>query len=79
MVGVVRGFIRDVEKVVGQAGKGEKRFVYLNYADERQQVIEGYGAESLKRLREVNRRVDPEALFQEGVPGGYKLFGKSGK
>ncbi|MCJ1475409.1 hypothetical protein MMC13_004071 [Lambiella insularis] len=50
------------------------RFVYLNYALQSQDPIAGYGAESVRHLREMSRRYDPEGVFQRLVPGGFKLW-----
>ncbi|KAJ2967545.1 hypothetical protein NUW58_g10423 [Xylaria curta] len=49
-------------------------FKYLNYAMEWQDVIGGYGAESLAKLQKVSRRFDPQAVFQRNVPGGFKVL-----
>lgn len=49
-------------------------FKYLNYATEWQDVISGYGAENLAKLRKVSRRFDPHAVFQRNVPGGFKIL-----
>ncbi|KAF2730850.1 FAD-binding domain-containing protein [Polyplosphaeria fusca] len=49
------------------------RYIFPNYAMGEEDVLAGYGEESLKRLREVRKRVDPEGLWQRGVPGGFKL------
>jgi len=49
-------------------------FKYLNYAAPSQDVIGGYGEASAARLRAASRKYDPHGLFQNAVPGGYKLF-----
>ena len=55
-------------------------YKYLNYADGGQDVIKGYGKESVRRLRSVSRRVDPRGVFQRQVVGGYKLWrGREGE
>ncbi|KAL8900064.1 MAG: hypothetical protein Q9192_001276, partial [Flavoplaca navasiana] len=55
-------------------------YKYLNYADGGQDVIGGYGVESVRRLREVSRRVDPRGVFQRQVVGGFKLWrGREGE
>ncbi|KAL8675658.1 MAG: hypothetical protein Q9186_007685, partial [Xanthomendoza sp. 1 TL-2023] len=54
----------------------QRRWIYLNYANEDQDPIGSYGAENLKRLRDVSRKYDPTGLFQKNVPGGFKLLGK---
>ena len=49
-------------------------FVYLNYAMDWQNVIGSYGAENVAKLQNVSKTYDPNGLFQNNVPGGYKLF-----
>lgn len=46
----------------------------MNYASAGQPVIEGYGEENVRFLREVSRKYDPKGVFQRRVPGGFKLF-----
>ncbi|KAK8043461.1 hypothetical protein PG993_005891 [Apiospora rasikravindrae] len=48
-------------------------WVYLDYAAPWQDPIASYGDESLKRLREVQMRVDPHGMFTRQVPGGFKI------
>lgn len=49
-------------------------FIYLNYADISQNVLESWGNGSLAKLRAVSRKYDPKGVFQTQSPGGYKLF-----
>lgn len=49
-------------------------FLYLNYADQGQDVIAGYGEGNQMELRRVSRVYDPEGVFQKAVVGGFKLF-----
>lgn len=48
-------------------------FIYLDYADQHQDPLASYGAESVSRLRQVRQRVDPTGMFTFQVPGGYKI------
>lgn len=48
-------------------------FVYPNYADKDQDVIRSYGEASVSKLQAVRDRVDPEGVFTNQVPGGYKI------
>lgn len=48
-------------------------YLYLNYAAPWQKPINGYGAQSVADLRAVSDRYDPRKLFQNQVPGGFKL------
>lgn len=49
-------------------------FIYLNYAAPWQDPIMSYGARNKAALQAASKKYDPEGLFQEGVPGGFKLF-----
>ena len=68
-----KAFTRAVEEGAKKRGLWD-RWVYLNYAAGGQDVMGGYGSESLERLRKMSREVDPGGLFQRGVPGGFKLW-----
>ncbi|KAH8654974.1 hypothetical protein BGZ60DRAFT_519104 [Tricladium varicosporioides] len=49
-------------------------WVYLNYADKEQDVINSYGVQNVAKLRAVARKFDPTGFFQKIQPGGYKLW-----
>lgn len=48
-------------------------YKYLNYAQERQDPISGYGGENVAMLRRVSAKYDPHGLFQKACVGGFKL------
>jgi hypothetical protein len=50
-------------------------YVYANYAAGFQDVIAGYGQGSKAFLKGVSAKYDPAQVFQQRVPGGYKLDG----
>jgi hypothetical protein len=52
---------------------GLNRYVYLNDADKGQKVFEGYGGESVERLKTVRAKYDPERVFTDLMPGGWKV------
>jgi hypothetical protein len=47
--------------------------LYMNYAGSWQNVLGGYGQQSLRTMREVAARYDKYGMFQKQVIGGYKL------
>ena len=51
-----------------------QKYLYLNYAAPSQDPIAGYGNVNLAALRRVSRIYDPDQVFQNLVPGGYKLY-----
>ena len=48
-------------------------YIFMNDASWDQNVIAHYGMKSVQRLREVQRKYDPEKVFQKLVSGGFKL------
>lgn len=49
------------------------RYVYLNDADQGQEVFETYGQESVDRLKEIRAKYDPKKVYTELMPGGFKV------
>lgn len=49
------------------------QFLYLNDADEFQDVFASYGSENVKFLKKVKKVYDPEEVFEKLMPGGYKI------
>jgi hypothetical protein len=48
-------------------------FKYLNYAYKTQSPITGYGADNVQKLKAASQKYDPFQIFQNFVPGGFKL------
>ncbi|KAF2818784.1 FAD-binding domain-containing protein [Ophiobolus disseminans] len=48
-------------------------YKYMNYVYNFQDPIGSYGIDNHQELLKISREYDPEGLFQEGVPGGFKL------
>jgi len=61
--------LSDFAKSVG----GDMDFVYLNYAGSEQDPLSSYGAANVEFMKEVAARYDPAGVFQNRVPGGYKI------
>ncbi|KAL4749885.1 hypothetical protein BDW72DRAFT_124949 [Aspergillus terricola var. indicus] len=68
-----KGLIRSIEDITRAAGV-YRPFKYLNYADDSQDVIGGYGERARAALQAASRKYDREGVFQSAVPGGFKLF-----
>ncbi|PVI01875.1 FAD-binding domain-containing protein [Periconia macrospinosa] len=49
------------------------RYIFTNYAYQKEDVFAGYGEKSLRELKDVSKKYDPEGIFQKAVPGGFKL------
>lgn len=74
MYAAYRKFLPEAEDLAKEMGVWH-RFKYANYAEASQDVWSGYGEENLKRLKKVQRRVDPDGVFVKGgLAGvGFKL------
>lgn len=68
-----RGLLEDVDRDAATRGTAVP-YKYLNYAFAGQDPIGSYGPENKAFLQEVSKKYDQEGLFQEAVPGGFKLF-----
>lgn len=49
-------------------------FRYLNYSDISQDPLSTYGEENVTQMREVAVKHDPTGVFQNRVPGGFKIW-----
>lgn len=49
------------------------RYIFTNYGYAKDDVVAGYGEESVSKLWVASKKYDPEAIFQRAVPGGFKL------
>ena len=67
-----RGMHAKIEDVT-KADGSYLPYEFMNDASYDQDVIGHYGAANVQRLKEVQRRYDPELVFQKLVPGGFKL------
>lgn len=68
-----KDFVEEVRALAAERGL-DRTFLFLNDAGDGQKVIEeGYGGESLEKLRTAARKYDPEGVFQKLCAGGFKL------
>lgn len=64
--------INQTENAALEAGQ-HLPYVFMNDASYDQAVIASYGTENVERMRDVQRKYDPDQVFQKLVPGGFKL------
>jgi hypothetical protein len=62
----------QTEKAASEAGQ-YLPYVFMNDASYDQTVIASYGTENVERMRDIQRKYDPDQVFQKLVPGGFKL------
>ncbi|KAI9810443.1 MAG: hypothetical protein M1826_003612 [Phylliscum demangeonii] len=48
-------------------------WIYLNYATQDQDPLSSYGPANVKKLQAASAKYDPGQVFQNLVPGGYKI------
>ncbi|KAI0402195.1 hypothetical protein F4802DRAFT_608839 [Xylaria palmicola] len=73
IINTLRKALDDIDHDAGQR-RTLVPFKYLNYAAPFQDPIGSYGNVNQAKLRNASQEYDPDGLFQEGVPGGWKLF-----
>ncbi|KAH8783139.1 hypothetical protein F5883DRAFT_625605 [Diaporthe sp. PMI_573] len=68
----VESFVKELRTLAQDKGLLH-RYIFTNYGYSKDDVIAGYGEESVSKLRATSKKYDPEGLFQKAVPGGFKL------
>lgn len=68
----VESLVADLRKLARDKGLLHS-YTFTNYGYSKDDVIAGYGKESMSRLKAISQKYDPEGVFQKGVPGGFKL------
>ncbi|OAL46185.1 FAD binding domain-containing protein [Pyrenochaeta sp. DS3sAY3a] len=48
-------------------------YLYLDYADKTQDPLKSYGPDSVKKMKAAAKKYDPFGVFQNLVPGGFKI------
>ncbi|KAI0009532.1 hypothetical protein F4779DRAFT_627777 [Xylariaceae sp. FL0662B] len=70
---IAQAVVDDIDAAAKELGEYDE-YKYLNYASPWQDVIKGYGAENVAKMRNMSKVYDPRGVFQGQVPGGFKLF-----
>ncbi|KAI1080906.1 hypothetical protein F5B20DRAFT_537834 [Whalleya microplaca] len=69
----VRALVEEVRTFANNIEGGVMPWLYLNYAHSSQEVLQSYGPENVRRIREAASKYDPEGVFQRLCPGGFKI------
>lgn len=48
-------------------------WVYVNYAHPSQDALASYGSKNIDFIRNVAEKYDPDGLFQDMIPGSFKI------
>lgn len=73
---IIEQFLAEVDTKIEQKLQevdGYSSYIYLNDADKGQNVFESYGASNLRRLQEIREKYDPERVYTDLMPGGWKV------
>lgn len=74
--GEIEEWVRNVNAEIEsklKAINGRNRYIYLNDADKYQAVFQGYGEENVEKLKSIRAKYDPERVFTDLMPGGFKV------
>ncbi|KAI1662064.1 hypothetical protein F4813DRAFT_343338 [Daldinia decipiens] len=69
----VRALVDEVRAFANNIEGGVMPWMYLNYSHSSQEVLQSYGPENVRRIREAAWKYDPEGVFQRLCPGGFKI------
>ncbi|KAL4921363.1 hypothetical protein BDW62DRAFT_219513 [Aspergillus aurantiobrunneus] len=73
----VMQWVEETTEAINRATKKAGLFDPFNYMGDAagfQSIFPGYGAKNHQRLVEVAQRYDPSAVFQNLMPGGFKVY-----
>lgn len=66
-------FEAELEDNLSAAGIKRGKYLYLNDADKGQPVFEGYPMSNVQRLQAIRHKYDPQRVFTDLMPGGWKV------
>lgn len=69
----VRAITQEVAAFAKTVEDGIMPWLHLNYAAADQDPLGSYGAENVAKMRAVAAKYDPDAVFQQLCPGGFKI------
>ena len=73
LVGQVLGDMVNQQKQLLKESDSLIDFLYLNYADISQLVLQSWGESNIDKLRATSKKYDLKGVFQTQVPGGFKI------
>ncbi|KAL4751916.1 hypothetical protein BDW72DRAFT_192427 [Aspergillus terricola var. indicus] len=69
----VRGLVDTIETLAREDHDAYVSYIFMNDASWDQDVIGSYGNESVASLTRIQSEYDPEGVFQNLAPGGFKI------
>ena len=75
MARAARAWVHNIRKSRNEveASQSAESFEYLPYADDFQHPLRSYGVDSMDFMRHISTKYDPHQVFQELMPGGFKI------
>jgi hypothetical protein len=67
-----KDFTALVNDLINRAGFGAQ-YLFLNETGEQQRVFQSYGADNLRKLKDIRAKYDPSKVFTELMPSGWKV------
>ncbi|KAG8156478.1 hypothetical protein KVR01_013582 [Diaporthe batatas] len=69
----VKAFIDQLGEFCSTVEGGLCPWLYMNYAHADQKVLQSYGPDNVRKLREAAAKYDPSEVFQRLCVGGFKI------
>lgn len=69
----VRVVVDGVRLFAETIDEGLSPWLYMNYASPDQDVLQSYGPENVRKMKEAAVKYDPKGVFQRLCPGGFKI------
>jgi hypothetical protein len=71
--GAMKIFVAEIDQIAQRDGVNDTH-LYMNYAGDWQDVLAGYGGDSVRNMVQVSLKYDEIGMFQTQVRGGFKLY-----
>ncbi|KAI1095732.1 hypothetical protein F5B19DRAFT_440755 [Rostrohypoxylon terebratum] len=69
----VRGVVDNIRAFAETIDDGVAPWLYMNYASPDQEVLQSYGPDNVRKMKEAAIKYDPKGVFQRLCPGGFKI------
>lgn len=69
---IPKAIMDRVEQLTGKSA-AHIEYEFMNDASWDQEVLKNYGPENVARFQAVSKKYDPSGMFQNLVPGGWKI------
>ncbi|MCJ1310157.1 hypothetical protein MMC25_003818 [Agyrium rufum] len=72
VIAAALGLVAQIDALAARRQRSAT-YRFTNYGYKTQDIIQGYGQASVRRLQAVSQKYDPLGFFQKAVPGGFKI------